>query len=151
MTGVTDNPTTTIVVGADGSSNASHALDTAIWLATSTGSELLVVHALGLTSVLNGEHVLTEGNEDAIEKQLREVWCGPLAEVEGLSWHSELRYGSPADALLSAARDGASMVVVGTRGMREDSDHLLGSTSHHVVHRCPCPVVVVPPLVPEEQ
>jgi nucleotide-binding universal stress UspA family protein len=145
-----DKPASTIVVGADGSSNASHALETAIWLATSTGSELLVVHALGLTSVLNGEHVLTEGNEEAIARQLEEVWCAPLADVEGLRWRSELRFGSPADALLGAAREGASMVVVGTRGMREDSDHLLGSTSHHVVHRCPCPVVVVPPLVPEE-
>ena len=151
MTSQTDNPTRHVVVGADGSSNARHALDTAAWLAVSTGSELLVVYALGLTSVLDGEHVLTEGNEAAIKRQLNEVWCAPLNHVEGLSWHSELRYGSPADALLSAARDGAAMVVVGTRGMREDSDHLLGSTSHHVVHRCPCPVVVVPPLVPEEQ
>ena len=33
--------TGTIVVGADGSANAGHALDTAAWLATSTGCELL--------------------------------------------------------------------------------------------------------------
>ena len=148
MTG--DTATTTIVVGADGSSNATHALETAAWLAASTGSELLVLHALGLTSMLDGEHVLTEGNEEAIARQLDEVWCDSLIGREGLVWRTELRHGSPADVLLTAARDGATMVVVGTRGMREDSEHLLGSTSHHVVHRCTCPVVVVPPLVPEE-
>jgi nucleotide-binding universal stress UspA family protein len=135
-----------VVVGADGSSNAARALEVAAWLATSTGVELVVVHALGLTTVLDGEHVPTEGNEGAVERQLVDRWCAPLAARDDLRWRAELRYGSPPDALLGAVDElGGSLVVVGTRGLREDSERLLGSTSHHVVHRAACPVVVVPP------
>lgn len=145
MNGTSNGTPLPVVVGADGSSNSRHALLLAARLAAATGAELLVVHALGLTSILEGEHVLTEGNEEALERQLLDDWCAPLHEVDGFAWRAEMRHGSPADVLLGAAGEGASLVVVGTRGMREDSDHLLGSTSHHVVHRCPCPVVVVPP------
>ena len=145
MNDTNDGTPLPVVVGADGSSNSLHALAVAARLAAATTAELLVVHALGLTSVLDGEHVLTEGNEQALERQLLDDWCAPLGEFEELAWRAEMRYGSPADVLLGAAADGASLVVVGTRGMREASDHLLGSTSHHVVHRCPCPVIVVPP------
>ena len=134
-----------VVVGADGSSNSQHALGVAARLAVATGAELLVLHALGLTSILDGQHVLTEGHEDALHEQLVGIWCAPLTDIDGLRWRAELRHGSPADVLLAAVADGASLAVVGTRGMREDSDHLLGSTSHHVVHRSTCPVVVVPP------
>jgi nucleotide-binding universal stress UspA family protein len=135
-----------VVVGADGSSNATRAMAVAAWLATATGGELVVIHALGLTTILDGEHVPTEGNEAAVERQLVERWCAPLADRDDLEWRAELRYGSPPDALLAAVEEvGASLVVVGTRGLREDSERLLGSTSHHVVHRAGCPVVVVPP------
>lgn len=134
-----------VVVGVDGSENAHVALGVAAWLALSTGAELLVLHALGLTSVLHGEHVITEGHETELEAELVDHWCAQLRTIDGLRWHAELRYGSPADVVLAAVADGASLVVVGSRGRREGSDQLLGSTSHHVVHRSPCPVVVVPP------
>ena len=138
-----------VVVGADGSSNAARALRVAAWLAAAAGIDLVVVHALGLTTVVDGRHVPTEGNEDAVEQQLVDRWCAPLEGRDDLRWRAELRYGSPSDALLGAVRDlDASLVVVGTRGMREDSERLLGSTSHHVVHRASCPVVVVPPTPP---
>ena len=131
-----------VVVGVDGSDNAVVALDCAAMLAKAIGAELLVLHAVGLTTVLDGEHVPTDGNEQRIEKALHRTWCRSIQGDPDLHWHAELRFGSPADVLLGAA-DSASFVVVGSRGIRNEAG-LLGSTSHHVVHRSPCPVVVVP-------
>jgi nucleotide-binding universal stress UspA family protein len=131
-----------VVVGVDGSDNAHIALECAAGLAKALGAELLVVHAVGLTTVLDGEHVPTDGNEERIKSALHSDWCRSIQGDPELHWHAEMRFGSPADVLLGAA-DSASFVVVGSRGIRNEAG-LLGSTSHHVVHRSPCPVVVVP-------
>ncbi|HKU11815.1 universal stress protein [Sinomonas sp.] len=51
-------------------------------------------------------------------------------------------HGSPARVLIEAA-DGADVVVVGSRGLSGLAGLLLGSVSAHLVHHCPCPVVVI--------
>jgi nucleotide-binding universal stress UspA family protein len=51
--------------------------------------------------------------------------------------------GEPADALTAAAI-GADLLVLGSHGHGTVHDKLLGSTCERVVHRAPCPVVIVP-------
>jgi len=41
------------------------------------------------------------------------------------------------------AADTAQLVVVGSRGRGGFTGMLLGSTSHALIHHCPCPLVVV--------
>lgn len=133
-----------IVVGLDGSSNAQAALDVAADLARGLDTDLAVFHALGLMTVIEGRHVPSEGHRDDIEHLLRSEWCHVLQNDAELRWRAEIVYGSPADVLLTMGRDlRASFVVVGSRGIGDDQ--ALGSTSHHVVHHCDRPVVVVPP------
>jgi nucleotide-binding universal stress UspA family protein len=48
-------------------------------------------------------------------------------------------------ALLAAA-DGASLLVVGSRGRGGFSGLLLGSTSQALVYHAPCPLVVARPI-----
>lgn len=132
-----------VVVGLDGSSNAQAALDVAADLARSLDAELAVFHALGLMTVIEGQHVPSEGRRDDIERLLRRDWCRSLQGDAMLRWRAEIVYGSPADVLLNMGRElSASFVVVGSRGI--GGDRSLGSTSHHVVHNCDRPVVVVP-------
>lgn len=134
-----------VVVGVDGSANAQRALGVAADLARRLDVDLVVLHALGLMTVIEGRHVPSEGHRDDIERLLRNEWCRSLQRDPSLRWRAEIVYGSPAAVLLGQGTGlGASLVVVGSRGVGDEL--ALGSTSHHVVHHCDRPVVVVPPL-----
>jgi nucleotide-binding universal stress UspA family protein len=134
-----------VIVGVDGSPNAQRALAVAADLARSFDVDLAVFHALGLMTVIEGRHVPSEGHRDDIERLLRNDWCRTLQRDPDLRWRAELVHGSPAHVLLTLGRDlDASFVVVGSRGVGDEL--ALGSTSHHVVHHCDRPVVVVPPV-----
>jgi len=134
-----------VIVGVDGSSNAQRALSMAAEIARRFDLDLAVFHAIGLMTVIDGQHVPSEGHRDDLERLLRLEWCAVLAGDRELRWRAELVYGSPADVLMKmgTALD-ASFVVVGSRGVGDEQ--ALGSTSHHVVHHCDRPVVVVPPV-----
>jgi nucleotide-binding universal stress UspA family protein len=139
------HPSGPVIVGVDGSPNAQRALGLAAHLARSLGLDLAVFHALGLMTVIEGRHVPSEGHRGDIERLLRNEWCHQLQGDPDLRWRAEIVYGSPADVLLNMGRDlDASFVVVGSRGVGDEL--ALGSTSHHVVHHCDRPVVVVPPV-----
>lgn len=140
------SPSRPVLVGTDGSPVATRAVEVAADLARALGSELIVVHAVGLTTVIDGELVPAEGHLDELERLLRHEWTAPLgAPGERLPWRAELAHGSSADVLIRLADEHhAAFVVVGTRGHRDMGPGLLGSTSHHVVHHCRRPVVVVP-------
>ena len=133
-----------VIVGVDGSSNAQRALSMAAEIARRLDLDLAVFHAIGMMTVIEGQHVPSEGHRDDLERLLRTEWCATLAGDRQLRWRAELVYGSPADVLMKmgAALD-ASFVVVGSRGVGDEQ--ALGSTSHHVVHHCDRPVIVVPP------
>ncbi len=133
-----------VLVGVDGSDTSARALHVAATLASRLNAELVVVHAVGLMSVIDGRHVPSEGRHDELAALLSDRWCQPLAGVEGLRWRAVLVHGPPTEVMLNQADDlAAALVVVGSRGI--GSEKLLGSTSHHLVHHCTRPVVVVPP------
>ena len=133
-----------VIVGVDGSSNAQRALAVAAEIARQFDRDLAVFHAIGLMTVIEGEHVPSEGHRDDLERLLRVEWCSALAGDRDLRWRADLVDGSPADVLMKMGTEfDASFVVVGSRGVGDEQ--ALGSTSHHVVHHCDRPVVVVPP------
>jgi nucleotide-binding universal stress UspA family protein len=132
-----------VIVGVDGSSNSLRALAVAAELARRLDLELVVLHAVGLMTVIDGSHVPSEGRREELERLLREQWCATLTDE--LRWRAELVDGSPADVVMKMTSElDASLVVVGSRGVGDEL--ALGSTSHHVVHHSDRPVVVVPPL-----
>jgi nucleotide-binding universal stress UspA family protein len=134
-----------VIVGVDGSANAQRALTLAAEIARRFDLDLAVFHAIGLMTVIDGRHVPSEGHRSDLERLLRLEWCASLAGDPELRWRAELVYGSPPDVLLKmGAEFDASFVVVGSRGVGDEL--ALGSTSHHVVHHCDRPVVVVPPV-----
>lgn len=106
-----------IVVGLDGSVHGEDALTWARAAAASVEAEVIAVHARGLL-----EHGVPMPEGVVVED------------------------GDPVSVLLRVAADrSADLIVVGRRGAGGDPDLLLGSTSHQLAERSPCPVVIIPP------
>ena len=134
-----------VIVGIDGSANAQRALMIAGRHAKLTGANLLVVHAIGLTGMIDGDHVPTHDHQQEIADHV-EVWCEALREEGHDDFEVRLVHGAPVDAVLRAAvDDDASLIVVGRRGAGNRPELRLGSTAHQIVEHSHCPVLVIPP------
>lgn len=135
-----------VVVGTDGSDHAAAAVRVAAHEARRTGDQLVVVHAWEQQAIYVEMGYVAGGYDDTAAEQARAVLDESVRAVEGeiptLDVRARLVEGSPARALLDVARD-ARLVVVGSRGLHGVARMLLGSVSHAVVLRAPCPVLVV--------
>jgi nucleotide-binding universal stress UspA family protein len=135
-----------VVVGVDGSPNSRHALVRAGRYAEDIGAHLVVVHAIGLTEEIDGEHVPTFGRRNEIAAHL-DRWCDAVREAGIQDFEQRLIDGSPVDVLLRVAADtDAGTIVIGRRGIGGRPELLLGSTAHQVIEHAHCPVLVIPPL-----
>ncbi len=135
-----------VVVGVDGSANSRRALVMAGRHARAIGATITVVHAIGLTEEIDGEHVPTFGHRDEIAANV-DRWCEALTDDGLTDFATQLVDGSPVDALLRTATElGASLIVVGRRGAGGKPELRLGSTAHQVVEHAHCPVLVIPPI-----
>jgi nucleotide-binding universal stress UspA family protein len=135
-----------IVVGVDGSRNSQVAVEWAAGQAGHTGADVVAVHALGLLERMDPESVAVPAQPHLAEIQelFETVWCAPLAG-SGISYRTELRYGSSVPVLLEVADEAeADLIVVGSRGLGGNPELLLGSTSTQVAQHSRRPVTIVP-------
>ncbi|MBE1877674.1 universal stress protein [Myceligenerans pegani] len=138
-----------IVVGVDGSPDSVVALDWATTEAQIRETSLLVVYGLH-TSVtvgpLGGTTVVPAADDlrQAAEEVLADAGRRVDERAPGVRLDTHLALLPPGDALLEAARDGAGLLVVGTRGLGTAAAIAMGSVSGQVVPHAPCPTVVVP-------
>ncbi|MFF2044196.1 universal stress protein [Kitasatospora sp. NPDC058170] len=136
-----------IVVGVDGSPASAQALRWAVDYARLTGG---TVHAIAAWEypAFYGWAGLTvppaEGfnPEELAGRTLSDTVRGVVGDDPGVKITEAVLPGNAARALLDAAQ-GASLVVVGSRGLGGFSGALLGSVSRHLTEHAPCPVVVV--------
>lgn len=131
----------TVVVGIDGSTSSDRALEAAIAEARLRGAKLKVVHAYETT-----RFVVSDPSRDAalLEEAARETLDKALVRApstEGLDLENVTVAGEPAQVLIDLGA-GASLLVVGTRGLGGFSDLVLGSVSNKCVHHAPCSVLV---------
>jgi nucleotide-binding universal stress UspA family protein len=88
-----------------------------------------------------GQERLVEEERRAGEQLLGEV----AANVGATTAEHRVEYGPPAARVLEVCEaEGAAFVVLGSRGRGRVKAAVLGSVSHEVAARSPCPVVVVP-------
>ena len=143
----TDGP---IIVGIDGSPASESAIAFAFDAAALRGAPLIAVHAW-TDPALDGP--VPARSAASVEPQ-------PIAESEGVLLAEQLAgwagkypdvpvqqvvaHDRPAPALLKYAGT-AQLIVVGTRGHGTLASMLLGSTSHALINRAECPVVVARP------
>ncbi len=138
-----------IVVGTDGSDTAAQAVKEAVRLAKALGGE---VHVVSAFEPLRGAHVTGAPAgaakvwaplpDDQVEAILSQAAAGVrLADVP-VTTHAVRE--DPADALISVAEKvGATMIVVGSKGMHGARRLALGNVPNKVSHRAQCNVLIV--------
>ncbi|MGA2037408.1 MAG: universal stress protein [Acidimicrobiales bacterium] len=135
-----------ILVGADGSVHAAHALEWAAELAVALGAEVVAVHALGMLSHLGSPTTLLPAHEhrEEVRALLETKWSEAL-RASGVTHRCLLVDGNPVMALMAVAdEEDVDLVVVGTRGAGGFPGLQLGSTSYQLLQHTKRPVVVVP-------
>jgi nucleotide-binding universal stress UspA family protein len=138
-----------IVVGTDGSDTAKQAVNEAVRLAKALGAPINLVSAF---EPLRGAHVsgAPEGAarvwaphpDDQVEATLSEAAAG--VRLAGVEVTTHAIREDPADALISVADQvGASMIVVGSKGMHGARRLALGNVPNKVSHHANCNVLIV--------
>lgn len=130
-----------LVVGVDGSPDATRALAWAIAHAAELGAPVHVVHAAPRPLPLDTPSGSGEVATELAERILRDA-VETAGETAGVEVTTEAVTGGAAEVLIAASRD-AKSVVVGARGHGRISGALMGSVSQHVARHASCPVVVV--------
>jgi nucleotide-binding universal stress UspA family protein len=141
-----------LLVPLDFSAASANLLQKAASLAQSLGARLVVLHVLQPITPVGDPMMMPDmaqitamqkiAEQDARAQLTRA--CEKVAEQGGAA-ESELRHGPASAVILERARAlPADMVIMGSHGHTALYDLLLGSTSHAVLKKSPCPVVIVP-------
>ena len=135
----------TIVLGLDGSEDSRRALQVAAELARREGARIVVAHVEQDVAGKGGGPI--PATEDEIQVEIRKQT--EQLSSDGIDTTLEMRnvmLGGPAGPIADIAREAnADLIVVGTRGHSAAAGVLLGSVTQRLLHRAPCPVLVVPP------
>ena len=135
-----------IIWATDGSSGAAQALPYAKSLAQADGARLVVVHV--------DEFGVGRGVGYSVNVDEAEVQAAIRKHVEDLKQEgldatlqaTRVSMGGAAHVIADIAdKEGADLIVAGTRGYGPLSGLLLGSVTHRLVQIVHCPVLVVPP------
>jgi len=142
----------TILVPVDGSQNSKKALEFACEYATKFDGAIHLVHVAQplhneKTLVLGGAAVTVHASRDELEAAGKQV-IDAGKEVAGKhgckNVTTEVEGGDPAQVIVKAAKSkNADMIVMGTRGLSNLTELLMGSVSNKVTHLAPCTVVTV--------
>lgn len=137
-----------IVVGHDGSAFADRALTWALTLAQRAEMPVTIVRAWTMRTAPKpntqefGYVPPAADFEAAVREHLEEQTADLVARFPDVPVTLKVERGQPANVIVEAA-EGASLLVVGPRGLGGFKGLLLGSVSEHAVGAAPCPVVVV--------
>lgn len=134
-----------IVVGVDGSSSSTSALEWAAKQAELTGAMLEVIATWDWPAAFGVAFSYVPSNYNPSD-DAQQILDAALEGVRGahpdLPIRSIVLEGHPAPILVEASR-GADLLVVGSRGHGEFAGMLLGSVSEHCVTNAHCPVLVL--------
>ncbi len=145
------------LVAVDGSDNGWKALHLALDLASGVEAEILVLHVVpkapmpeGLERFAEIEGMRYDAAKD-LYRQSRMSGDKIVAEAEkhaeqlkGVAVEKKVAEGNPAEVIADFAKlQRVGMIFVGSRGLGNVAELLLGSVSNRLVHISPCTCVVV--------
>jgi len=136
-----------VVCCVDGSDESRFAAGLAASLADRLGLPLILLSVVGsvtqpgVSAAPAGQERLAAAERHNAEEALAEV----AAAVGAPEAARRVEFGAAADRILAVSEaEGASLVVLGTRGRGRMKAAMLGSVSSAVAARAHCPVLVVP-------
>ena len=135
-----------IIFADEGSPAADRALLYVEHLARQGNVEVVVLHAYQVPE----RYATTDAYDDLHDSFERAAWAIVDDAVEemqkaGISARGMVREGPAGRCILEVAdQEGASLIVLGTRGPSSAAEMLLGSVSSEVLRFARCPVMAVP-------
>jgi nucleotide-binding universal stress UspA family protein len=144
-----------ILLPTDGSKYAEKAAKHAIWIASKSGAEIIVLNVIETSSLvgLPAEDLIVR-----IREMLKEEGRRSLERISELVTETEKEHqmktdikitlkteeGSPADSIIKIIEiENVDLVVMGTSGKHGLDRFLLGSVTEKVVRSAPCSVLAV--------
>jgi nucleotide-binding universal stress UspA family protein len=151
-----------ILVAFDGSESSRNALDHAVSIAVLWKAEITILSVVPRVTMpifqdkgFGASSISTvQDFKDYQEKRIA-LYTKSLEEAEedvkegfpGLKVVSKLLGGRPSSTIVEEAeKDGADLIVIGSRGLGGITGWILGSTSRRVVESCTKPVLVIKSL-----
>jgi nucleotide-binding universal stress UspA family protein len=140
-----------ILLAIDGSEEAALAAQAATELSKETGSEVHVTYVLPAPEELVGHHWYSaEVRESVLEQAQSEAQQFLEGRAEELRAEgakisdTHLRTGEPDKEIIRLSEEiGATLIVMGSRGLGAVRRALMGSVSNSVVRHAHCPVLVM--------
>jgi nucleotide-binding universal stress UspA family protein len=141
----------TILVPVDFSAVSRRVCDAACTLAHALGARLQLLHVVQPPPVMISDVYLLSSDqteemliaaEQAGDGRLREL--GQRCEEQGIPTQVIRRQGQPVPEIITRSAK-ADYIVMGSHGHGAVYDLLVGSTTHGVLKKAPCPVLIVPP------
>ncbi|MBL9214997.1 MAG: universal stress protein [Opitutaceae bacterium] len=141
-----------ILVPVDLSGATVRVCNAAADLAKAVGGKLIILHVIPPPPVVIGDYYAFDPGQ--IEDLSREGRKQAAHKLKALGkWFNKrcpstkvvMHQGAPVAVILRTARiAGCDYIVIGSHGHTAAYDLLIGSTTHGILRKAPCPVVVVP-------
>ncbi|AIS32606.1 MULTISPECIES: universal stress protein [Methanobacterium] len=143
-----------ILLPTDGSKFAEKAAEHAIWIASKSGAEIIVLNVIETSSlvglpaedlIVRIKEMLKEEGRRSLER-ISEMVTEEEKElkIEDIKVTLKTEEGSPAEAILKTVeKEDVDLVVMGTSGKHGLDRFLLGSVTEKVVRSAKCPVLAV--------
>ncbi|TVP84315.1 MAG: universal stress protein [Alkalicoccus sp.] len=135
-----------ILLAGDGSQHSLRACEKAVYIAGGTeGAHIKLIHVVDdlptRTDVMDEEMK----PRDIPEHRRRRVQhLIDYLEETGVSFEVKHVFGEPGPTIVREANDNETdLVIIGSRGLNQFQQMVLGSVSHKVAKRASCPVMIV--------
>jgi nucleotide-binding universal stress UspA family protein len=143
----------TILAPIDFSTATDGVVEVAATLARSTQSRVVLLHIVQPPVLTSDYGLAMENFQEAIDisqkhsaKRLTELTEGLRRRHPDLPVETQLVNGPPLIEILDAVKKyDATYIVMGSHGHNAFYDLLVGTTTHGILRKATCPVVIVPP------
>ena len=140
----------TIVAALDFSSVTDRVFETAVGLADSMKGRIVLLHVVQPSEMAGGsnpapdavEAAVSAGEQSAARRMAR---YEKRMQLDKLNGSAMLLRGTPVPQIVDwTVKLHASLLVMGSHGQAGVAGRLVGETIEGILHKAPCPVVVVP-------